>query len=117
MRKPHLLRPFEIYGRHVEDVDCCGCLIVRTREDLADFVCNECGAVIRTVPLGDLEAAMLELAQTDTVCSAQCPHCGALNIFPGMSAITAFRGNRSGCSEAGEKEDSRNYRGRKAAKG
>src|SRR6266852_1613298 len=90
MRKPHLLRPFEIYGRHVEDVDCCGCLIVRTREGQADFVCNECGAVIRTVALGDVQAAMLELAHTDTVCSAQCPHCGALNIFPGMSAITAF---------------------------
>jgi len=34
---------------------------------------------------------MLELAQTDKVCSARCPHCGAVNIFPGGSAIEAFR--------------------------
>src|SRR5437868_1624466 len=71
---------------NVADVDCCGCLTVHTRGDQADIVCDECGAVIRTVAVGDVEAAILELAQTDTVCSAQCPHCGALNIFPGMSA-------------------------------
>src|ERR1051325_6658099 len=71
---------------NVAAVDCCGCLIVRTREDTADLVCNECGGVIRTVPIRDVEAVMLELAQTDTVCSARCTHCGALNIFPGMSA-------------------------------
>jgi len=74
----------------VADVDCCGCLIVRTREGQADFVCNECGGIIRTVAVADIEAAMLELTKTDTVCSAHCPHCGALNIFPGISAITAF---------------------------
>jgi hypothetical protein len=74
----------------VADVDCCGCLIVRTREGQADFVCNECGSVIRTVAVADIDATMLELAQTDTVCSARCPHCDALNFFPGMSAITAF---------------------------
>ena len=74
----------------VADVDCCGCLIVRTRGDQADFVCNECDAVIRTVPLGHVEAVMLEIAKTDIVCTARCPHCEALNIFPGMSSITAF---------------------------
>src|SRR5207253_1716548 len=42
---------------------------------------------IRTVALGDIEAAILELAQTDTLCSAQCPHCGALNIFTATSDI------------------------------
>jgi hypothetical protein len=31
-------------------VDCCGCLIVVERGDQADLTCNECGAVIRTVP-------------------------------------------------------------------
>jgi hypothetical protein len=75
---------------NVADVDCCGCLIIRTRQDQADIVCNECGALILTVALGEVEATMLELAQTDTVCSARCPHCGALNIFPGISAIEAF---------------------------
>ena len=70
--------------------------MVRTCGDQADIVCNECG-VIQTVAIGDVEAAMLELAQTDAVCSVQCPHCGALNIFPGMSVITAFI-----CRECGE---------------
>ena len=74
-----------------------GCLVVRTREDQAQIVCNECGGLIQTVPIGDVEAAMLELAQTETVCSAGCTHCGALNIFPGMSAIMAFI-----CHECGE---------------
>ena len=79
-----------ILHEKIADVDCCGCLIVHTRGDHADFIYNECGEVIRTVALRDVEAAMLELGQTDTVCSAWCRHCGALNFFPGMSAITAF---------------------------
>jgi hypothetical protein len=34
--------------------DCCGCLYVRVDGDQADIVCNECAAVIRTVPAGDV---------------------------------------------------------------
>src|ERR1700730_12643168 len=43
----------------VAKVDCCGCLMVRIRDEQADIVCNECGAVTRPVALGDVEAAML----------------------------------------------------------
>lgn len=85
---------------NVADVDCCGCLIVRTRADQADIVCNECGAVIQTVAIEDAETVMLELSQTDIVCTARCPHCGALNIFPGMSGIEAFI-----CRECGQGVD------------
>ena len=74
--------------------------MVRPREYQVEIVCNECGGVIQTVAIRDVEAAMLELAQTDTVCSVQCPHCGALNIVPGMSAIMAFI-----CRECGEGVD------------
>jgi hypothetical protein len=81
----------------VADVDCCGCLMVRVHGGEADILCNECGAVVRTVVIGDVEAAMLEMAQVDTICSACCTHCGALNTFPGVSAIEAFI-----CSECGE---------------
>jgi hypothetical protein len=81
----------------VADVDCCGCLMVRVREGEADILCNECGAVVRTVAIGDVETAMLEMAQVDTICNARCTHCGALNTFPGMLAIEAFI-----CSECGE---------------
>jgi hypothetical protein len=85
---------------NVADVDCCGCLMVCPRGDQADIVCNECGGVIQTVPISDVEAAMLELAQTDTACGVHCTHCRALNIFPGMSAIMAFI-----CRECGEDVD------------
>jgi len=77
--------------------DCCGCLIALINGDQADIVCNECGAAIRTVRVGDLHAAMSEMAQTDVMSSARCTHCGALNTFPGMSSVEAFI-----CCECGE---------------
>jgi hypothetical protein len=40
---------------------------------------------------------VLELYETDAICSAVCSHCGAVNTFPGWSAIEAFV-----CSECGE---------------
>jgi hypothetical protein len=47
------------------DVNYSDCLIVRVRGGEADILCNECAAVIRTVPVGDVEAGMLDTAQTD----------------------------------------------------
>ena len=82
---------------HVADVDCWGCLMIHLREGQADILCNECGTVIRTVAGAEVAATMSQMAQTDTICSAPCPHCGAFNTFPGMSAIEAFI-----CSECGE---------------
>jgi hypothetical protein len=60
----------------VADVDCCGCLMVRLREREADILCNECGVVIRTIAIKEVESAMLEMARTNTICSARCPHAG-----------------------------------------
>ena len=81
----------------VADVDCCGCLIVEINGDNAAIMCNECGATIRTVPVGDVERVMASLAATATVCSARCTHCGAVNVFRGMSTVDVFI-----CSECGE---------------
>jgi hypothetical protein len=78
-------------------IDCCGCLFVEVKGDQARIVCNECGAVIRTGSVRDVEAEMLGLVQTDVICSAACTHCGALNTFSGLSTIDAFV-----CSECGE---------------
>ena len=75
---------------------CCGCLIVRVREDQADITCNECGAVFRTVPVEFASAVMLGMASRK-ICSARCTHCDALNTFAGFSSIEAFI-----CSECGE---------------
>jgi hypothetical protein len=71
-------------------VDCPGCLYVRIEGEMADIVCNECEAVIRTVPLADVERIVLELDATDAICSAVCTHCGAVNTFPGWTSIEAF---------------------------
>jgi hypothetical protein len=77
--------------------DCCGCLYVRVEGEQADIVCNECAAVIRTVPVADVERVVKELGQTDTICSARCTHCGAVSSFPGFATIDVFV-----CSECGE---------------
>ena len=79
--------------------DCCGCLVVekKDQDDQAEILCNECLAVVRTVPIPDVEKVMAELVQTDTICSAKCTHCVAVNMFPGFSAMLAFI-----CSECGE---------------
>jgi hypothetical protein len=84
----------------VADVDCGGCLYVRERGQEADIVCNEWGAVLRTVLAEDgaavMNAMMVEVA-SDAMCSARCPHCGSLNTFPGSAAMEAFV-----CSECGK---------------
>jgi len=88
----HMIVPHEV----ATGADCDGCLIVQERGDLADIVCNECGTVIDTVPLERAGATLMELACRE-ICSSRCPHCGALNTFPGFTVIEAFI-----CSECGE---------------
>jgi hypothetical protein len=88
----YLIVPHEV----ATGADCEGCLIVQKRRELADLVCNVCDAVVDTVPIGRAGARLMELATTE-ICSAGCPHCGALNTFPGFSPIEAFI-----CSECGE---------------
>lgn len=83
--EPYPIIPHE----DVEKVDWCGCLVVVERGDQADLTCNECGALIRTVPLDRAAATLAEMESTE-VCSARCKHCGALSIFSGFSAIEAF---------------------------
>ena len=51
----------------IASVDCCGCLLVQVRGELAEILCNECGAVVRTVPITDIEAVMTELARTGAI--------------------------------------------------
>jgi Na+-translocating ferredoxin:NAD+ oxidoreductase RNF subunit RnfB len=58
--------------------------------ELAAIICNECEAVIRTVSTREVEAIMMQMAETDVICSATCTHCGAPNTFLGMSAIEAL---------------------------
>jgi len=72
-------------------------LYVRVNGDQADLVRNEREALVRTVPLGEVEAIVLGMEETDTVCMAVCTHCGAVHMFTGISVIGAFI-----CRECGE---------------
>ncbi len=80
--------------------DCCGCIFPLRRGDEADLMCNECQAVIRTVPATEVDQALAELVRTlrsAEICSYTCPHCGAVRAFPGFSSMIAFV-----CSSCGE---------------
>ena len=64
----YLIVPHEV----ATGVDCDGCLIVHERGDMADLKCNNCGAVIDTVPLTRAGPRLMELASS---WSALSPHC------------------------------------------
>jgi hypothetical protein len=74
----------------VGDPDCGGCLMAVERGDKADLVCNECGALIQTVPRSEVEPTLLRRAMSQGFCTATCPHCQALNTFPGFTTIDAY---------------------------
>jgi hypothetical protein len=77
--------------------DCCGCLKVIINGVTADLVCNECGALIRSVQASEIEETLREMELTLSLSSAICPHCGAVNLFPGLSLVVAFV-----CHQCGE---------------
>jgi hypothetical protein len=70
--------------------DCCGCLNAVTRGDEADIICGECDALIRTVPVADLERVITEMELSLATSSEQCPHCRSVNILTGFSSVMAY---------------------------
>jgi uncharacterized protein (DUF983 family) len=66
------------------------------RGDMVEIKCNACGAVVDTVPSDRAGSRLMELASAE-MCSARCPHCGAINVFHGFTVIEAFT-----CQECGE---------------
>ena len=72
------------------DPECCGCLIGNVRGDLAEVTCNECGVVVKTVPVGELPQTLSKMELELEVADAVCPHCGSVNLFPGFSEMIAF---------------------------
>jgi transcription initiation factor TFIIIB Brf1 subunit/transcription initiation factor TFIIB len=89
---PAILVPHSDHG----NPECCGLILAKVRGDQADLVCNECGAVIRTVPASDAEQTLAQMASGE-ICSATCPICGELNIFQGFSVMLAYT-----CRHCGE---------------
>lgn len=82
------------------DPDCCGTLwgLPRPEDpDTADIICNECEAIVRTVPTAELQRTLHEMELTLETAMEVCPHCGRVNLFPGFSKMFAFV-----CHECGE---------------
>jgi hypothetical protein len=92
IRPDYIVVPHEV----ATGAECYGCLVVRTRDNVADLVCNICGVVVDTVPPERAGPRLMELA-LGQLCSARCPHCGALNTCTGFKVIEAFV--CSGCGE------------------
>jgi predicted RNA-binding Zn-ribbon protein involved in translation (DUF1610 family) len=81
----YLIVPHEV----ATGADCDGCLTVVERSDLVEIKCDACGAVVDTVPIDRAGLRLFELA-SDEICSARCPHCGATDVFRGVTVIEAF---------------------------
>ena len=81
-----ILVPHADYG----DQECCGIIMPVERGDRADLVCNECGAIISSVAVGEAEPTLLRMAMSNGFCSGTCPHCAELNTFPGFDSIDAY---------------------------
>jgi len=60
------------------DPECCGCLIAVVRDDLAVIECNECGAVVGTVPTTELQHTLDEMESKLDLEIAICRYCGAV---------------------------------------
>jgi transcription initiation factor TFIIIB Brf1 subunit/transcription initiation factor TFIIB len=82
---PAILVPHADHG----DPDCPGLILPEVSGDQANLVCNDCGAVIRTVPASEAEQTLAQMAASE-ICSAECPICGELNIFQGFSVMLAY---------------------------
>jgi predicted RNA-binding Zn-ribbon protein involved in translation (DUF1610 family) len=74
----------------VPHAHCCGLITAVRRRAVADLLCNECGAILRTLPADTADDVLAQMAATDTVTSHTCPHCGGLNAFPGFSLMFAY---------------------------
>src|SRR5262245_61714955 len=85
------------------DPECCGIVMptrnreyVRLRDIPAqdtqpvDLMCNECVALIASVPANEDEQKLLSVVVSAGVCSEICPECGEVNVLPGWSAIEAY---------------------------
>jgi hypothetical protein len=72
------------------DPECCGCIFPVARGEMADLVCNECGAVVNTVPAVEAEQILLRMAMSGGICSEICPRCAEVNTFPGFTSMETY---------------------------
>jgi len=60
------------------------------RDDFADIICNDCGAIVQTVEAVDLRRTLDEMQLKLEVASERCPDCRSVNLLPGFSEMLAF---------------------------
>jgi phage FluMu protein Com len=84
--------------RHgIAGVDCSGVVVAAVENSDVELRCNKCGAVVGVVQVGIMEGLLgLDCA------TAECPHCGKLNTFPGSSEVSTYICD--GCGKAVEIE-------------
>jgi hypothetical protein len=70
--------------------ECCGCLNAVIDGDQANIVCNECCAVVRSVPASELYRTLNEMELSLEFVTVVCPHCQFVNLFPGFTQMAAF---------------------------
>jgi hypothetical protein len=78
------------------DPECCGLIFPVEVGDRANLTCNECGAIIRSVPQADARKVLDAMEVDGPLASELCSHCGAANLFPGFDRMRAFT-----CRECG----------------
>ncbi len=78
------------------DEDCDGCVTGIIRDTQVEITCNACAAVIRTVAVADLQRTLDEMELALDLCTAMCPYCRSINVFPGFSSINTYT-----CSQCG----------------
>jgi hypothetical protein len=72
------------------DPDCGGFLYGLVRDGQGYIECNDCDAVVRTVPAAQLRQTLNEMEASLDVASEKCPHCGSVNLFPAFSVMRAY---------------------------
>ena len=72
------------------DPDCGGFLVGILNGDDAEIGCNDCLAILKTVPAAELQRTFDEMELTLDFASEQCPHCKAVNVFTGFSQMMAY---------------------------
>ena len=88
--------PITIPHADFGDRACCGCLSGQIQGEIAVISCDECGAVVRTVPSSDLQHTLDEIESTVDLAVERCQHCRAVNLIPGFERVVWFVGDRCG---------------------
>jgi hypothetical protein len=78
------------------DPDCAGFLVGTLNGNDADIGCNDCEAILKTVPATVLQRTFDEMELTLDFAREMCRHCQAVNTFTGFTAMMAYTCRRCG---------------------